>query len=155
MLRNTRQPKAFTLIEVLVFVGILLMLTGFAVVVALPQIKRTRGDGVAKELTSAIYSVQQSAYSGLEGKSHGVRFGTTTYDVFVGDSWDQKETFETFTLSSGGEILGISLTGGVAEIVFEAESIFPSAYGELVVEGSPSNYYIVVNSAGLIDYETR
>lgn len=147
--------SAFTLVEMLVFLGILLIISGFAVVLSLPQLAAIKGEGSVKELSSAIFTQQQSAFSGLSGKAYGIRFNTNSYDLFVGESWAARESSENFTITTGGEITAISLNNGSSEIVFATESFFPNTDGEIIVTEGSQQFAVLVNNQGLIDYEKR
>jgi len=145
--------RAFTLIEVLVFTGLLISISTIAVVLATPQLLRERSENTAREIASAVSGQQQSAYSGLYGKSYGVKFNNSWYSTFVGDSWDTRESEDTFEFQAGTTIEEVDLTGGGTEVIFASEAIIPSTSGEIVLAAGEETYAVTINSQGLIDYE--
>jgi len=147
--------RAFTLIEVLVFAGMLIVVSSLAVVIATPQLLKQRSENTAKEIASAIASQQQTSYSGLSEKAYGVRFDTISYSTFMGASWETRESADTFELPTGTSIVSIDLTGGADEVVFASEGLLPSANGEILLLVGGSSYAVTINSQGLIDYESR
>lgn len=147
--------KAFTLVEVIVFMGVLMVITSLAVVLATPQLMRQRSENVAREIASSIFAAQQNAYSGFNYKQYGVRFTENSYSQFIGPSWDEKESFDTVVLPSGTTITKVDFTNGSVDVVFEREVLIPSVTGSLLIRSGTEEYAVTINRQGLIDYEKR
>lgn len=76
------QIKGFTLIEILVVIGLISAISVLAVPYSIRQITDNRAYEAASELSSVIFNTQQNAYSYKDNKSYGVEVKSSEYTIF-------------------------------------------------------------------------
>lgn len=79
--------KAFTLIEILITLGILTILLGMAVYWYGSARSSALLNTTTDSIVSALESAKNNALAGKNGQSYGVRFATSSYTTFVGTSY--------------------------------------------------------------------
>jgi prepilin-type N-terminal cleavage/methylation domain-containing protein len=119
--------KAFTMVELMVVIGIISIMT----IVAAPSFSSFL-DGVkvktaAQDIYSALYTARSLAVT--KGLEHRVRFGTTTFRVEQGNAFSGSTTWTT--VSAIGK-----LSTGVSYAMFDAN--FPTDAGKNVCEFEPN-----------------
>lgn len=75
------QKKGFTLLEILIVIGIIGLVSVFAVPYSMSQITDNRAYDTAAELSSAIFNTQQSANAHKDGKTYSVEVRETGYSL--------------------------------------------------------------------------
>jgi prepilin-type N-terminal cleavage/methylation domain-containing protein len=142
--------KAYTLIEILIVIGIL----GAVAAVLMPLgINQLRGEKVVSamaNMTSNIYSMQQSALARKNNSAYGVRFTTNNYYLFAGNSYATATDIEIVPVENGISISNIQLDGGSTEFVFLAGSFRPSRTGTVTMTDNLSTYVFTINAEGLL-----
>lgn len=144
--------KAFTLLEVLVVLGITMTLSIMVMPVAISQIQSKTVLNMAEDLSSSLFLYQQNAYSRKNNKSYGISFSTTRYTIFIGNTLASAENFESVDFPSSVTISQISLANSSNEIVYPAGSFKPSTTGTIRLTDGITIYQININSEGLITY---
>ncbi len=147
-----KKRNAFTLIELIVVMGVLTMLSVLLIPYTITEVKANNVKSAAGDLSSLIYSYQQEAYSGLNGKSFGFAFDANGYYLFVGTSLVAAETSERVSFPKHISFSLISFSGGSSQIVFSSGSLKPSVFGVLRITDEGSSYDITINSEGFIEY---
>lgn len=137
---------AFTLIEVLVVLGILVLILGFGITVGFDSIHRSSLRSEQNGLITTLERARSKAVNNIDEMAHGVHFTGTSYTLFEGIDWATHSTAldEVFTLPSG-----YSLTGPT-DIIFAQLSVDTTGGNISVTDGSGS-YTIAVNSEGGIN----
>ena len=144
--------KGFTLIETLVVIGLLIAMAGFGLFWALPSVQSVKLETIAEEICSRSFRYQQSASTGLDGKTYGVKFAQNSYSFFVGESFAVAEDIDTYALPPSSQISSIDLSGGGTEITFAPNGFRPSVAGTITLEDERDTYLLEFNSEGLITY---
>ena len=143
---------AFSLIEILVVIGLLLITVSFVMPMALSQVRGDRVLSDVRKATSLLFVTQQNAYAGKNSKSYGIKFESNSYTAFVGDSFATAESTETFPLTNGISE-SPTLSGGGDELVFLNSSFKPNKSGEILFSDGLKSYRILINSEGLIYFK--
>ena len=144
-------PKGFSLFEILVVMGILLILAVLVFPITLQRAQKSRLDSYANQLKTDIYYQQQrSAYKEIPG---GVYIRTNGYTIFDGESYSVASETHSKNLPANIYITSVNLTLG-SEILFPSGSFKPSVYGSLVLTDGAYSVMVYINREGLIDYET-
>lgn len=139
--------KGFTLLEVIVVIGIVTLLGTIITPITIDQIYFARAQAGAQKVASSIFKQQQSAYNGYEDSGYGVKIFSNKVDLFQGtdyatSGWVTDMPLESVTISSN--------LGGSDEIVFQKGSLKPSSSGTLVFSYADATVTVVINSEGLI-----
>ncbi len=138
--------KAYTTLEVLVVIGIIILITSLVVPVSIQQTKLNELATAGKNLYSHIFVQQQNAFSGKDDSSHGVYIENEGFWLFQGENFDDAEFKEYFDLGKG-----IRLVSGNTELIFPKGSQKPLNEENIVLNFANNNYVILINDQGVID----
>ena len=149
--RNSKSNKAFTLIEMLIVIAILLSATVIVIPVSVRQLQNIRSNAKARELSSHIFSVQQDSYSGLKDKIYGMAFYPNRYEIFTGANRGSADTIDSFLLPNNIILSNIDFNG-TNELVFVKGGFRPNFAGSLNVYDGVTSYNILITTEGAIWY---
>ncbi len=150
-----RTKSAFTMVEIVVVMGLLLAVALIVLPSSMAQIGQASSDSKANDAASLIFSTQQQAYARDNNKDYGIKLNSGSYIYYVGISYGSAEQSNTYALPSGVTISNISLNGGGSEIRFASGSFKTSQYGSFNVSDGSSIYAVKVNKEGLISVEQQ
>jgi len=125
--------KAFTFIETLIVIGIIVLITGLTI----PTFRYFQSDSVlnnnAQEIVSALRLAQSKTIASEFEDNWGIYFNPDSYVLFKGVSFIDREPAydKTYKLSKRAEIYEINLSLGGSEIVFERISGVVLNYGNI------------------------
>ena len=150
---------AFSLIELVVVMTIILVVSSFSVVNYLNFRNRQRLDLTVREIGAVLRDAQGNAISQQFGDGWGVRFenpaaGDDFYAMFVGASYAAASTTRLAVLSSTIRFSDPA-TGFAKNVIFAKATGLPAASTTIVIElaGDPSaNRSIVVDDNGAVRY---
>jgi len=141
--------KSFTLLEVVVVLGVFSMLALIAIPDSLRRIETAKVENFSEEIVSLLKRFQLNAFSGKESVGYGIKFFSDRYILFTGESFDLRSSEDIVVLPQNLRISEISLNG-FDEIFFSRENLFPSNFGAIKVRDNTVVYIISINSEGLI-----
>ncbi len=146
MIRDSR--KGFTLIEVLIIVGIVATLSLSSVGFLSRFFTQNAVSNSVDQLTGQLRKAQIYAMAGKQNGNWGVRYATASSQIilFQGDTYASRNTAldEKFTFNSN-----ISVTG-MTDIIFTRMTGTPSASATVVISGANNSDTISVNSLGVV-----
>ena len=138
--------KAYTTLEVIVVVGIILLISGLVVPMSIRQTKLNELSVAGKDFHSHVFVQQQNAFSGKNNSSHGVYVENDSYWLFEGDSFLTSTVKDEFSFGKG-----INVISGNTEIIFAKGSQKPSQESTIILSFDERNYMILINEEGVID----
>jgi len=144
--------SSFTLIEIVVVVGIFLSLAMLLIPFSIQQLNQNRAESSTKIIYSKLFFLQQNAYTQLDNLSYGMELGSNTVTLFNGYSTDNYLSSEILSLEAGVTIKSKNLNNGSNKIFFPKGSVRPNTYGSLTIGDSSNTYRLDINSEGLINY---
>jgi len=148
---SRNNPKGFSLFEIIVVMGILLILSVLVFPITLQKAQKTKLESYANQLKTDIYYQQQrSANKEIAG---GIYIRNNGYTIFDGESYSFASETQIKNLPANISITSVNLTIG-NEVLFPAGKFKPSVYGSLVLTDGTYSVLIYINREGLIDYET-
>lgn len=139
--------KGFTLIEVIVSVGIITLLGTLLVPISINQIYYSRSESIASVLASSLYTQQQNSFNSYENNEYGVVVNTNTITLYTGTSYAANTSSRD--IETEGVVLQPSLGGGT-EIHFSKNSLKPSVSGTILSSYGDANVTVLINSEGMI-----
>ncbi|WKZ30833.1 MAG: prepilin-type N-terminal cleavage/methylation domain-containing protein [Candidatus Dojkabacteria bacterium] len=141
--------KGFTLIEIVVVIGI--MIAAFAVVFPLTvsQIRENKLISTAEEVAGAIFEAQQYAYNKKNGLGYGIKFNSDSYEYISGANYNEAVADDLFTIESGVDVTE-SLFGTKTDIFFQPGSVRPDDPGEITISDGALTVTVSINSEGAI-----
>lgn len=145
-----RKVEGFTLIEILLTLGILLIIATLVFPITLQRAQRSKLESYANQLTIDLYYQQQR--SSLKEIPSGINIDSNGYTLFDGESLSTASETQVKTYPANISINSVSLTLG-SEILFPAGKFKPSIYGTLVITDGQYSALIYINREGLIGYE--
>lgn len=150
--------KAFTLVELLIVIGVSSVLVGISAGVYITLDRRSSVDTEARKVESILNLARSRALASEGEQSYGVRIvtgGVGEYILFPGDAYiasnPDNEKFEIHPKVSLGLL---ELNGGGSDIVFERLTGGTSQFGSLVLRevGDPSNIAtLCIDGTGVIE----
>lgn len=147
-----RTLRGFTLFEILVVIGIVMIMAFVGISGYAPRTNKSRSEEVVSGLESFIYQCQQDAYGGKNGRACGVKFSSHYYEVYSGDSYAHAVTKETIDFSSGVSVSSVNFGSGT-EVIFGPGSFRPLLSGTVTIGDGLNVFTITVTEEGLIYYQ--
>ena len=122
--------KGFSLLEIIVTVGILLLFSGIIFPFTITKIKRTQLQSYASEIVADIYFQQQEARN--RNQPMGIFLESGQYTLFTGETYETATAKEKKELKRGTYLSSIILNDGTS-IRFEGSSFKPLTYGSFLL----------------------
>ncbi len=149
--------RAFTLMEILVVVGLMMLISGISIAVLSSLLSKQRVEKDAESAYSYLQSARNQTLVGEAGSQYGVAFATTTITLFKGTSYTQGDpNVVTFTFLNNSVFQNVRLTGGATQVYFNKLSGKPSATGtiEVVSKNDPAlKEVIIIHASGLTEVQ--
>lgn len=149
------KKRGFTLIELIIVIAIMGIVTTIAVV-NLGDTTQTKKIEKGLNITSsAIERARMLSINSSNFSEFGVKFSSTSIDIFQGLSFSSTTVVETYDLDGGIFISNINLNGGVDEFYFSKIKGIPSATGTVSVglNGTSTIKNIIIYGTGLSEIE--
>lgn len=140
--------KAFTLIEILLFIGLSVIFVGLIVSVDSGFLTRNKvaldTDSVAQSLRKA-YIYSRNSY---HGDGWGVRILDKSVVLYKGNSYENRDQSFDEVL----ELSSLTTFSGILDVSFEAKTGFPTQIGNVnVSDDTGRSKTIEINKLGLVD----
>lgn len=142
--------KAFTLIEILVTLAIILLL----ILVVLPEFRQLRNSQLlnssVEEVVSAINKASSNTLASLDSSVYGVHFDSNQMIIFKGEVFDDKALDnEIIQMPNSVTISSISF-GGTTNFYFNRLTNRPSATGSATLSVSSLSKIISIDATGTV-----
>lgn len=151
MLQKFKKEAGFTLIEMLVVIGIVIVVAFIVVPISVVQLQGNKLESETKKLKSSMHNQQQYAYSAREDSAYGIVFNSGNYVLYQGDSYATATVTETIDLTNEVDIVQINFADSSSEVNFAKNEFRPSTTGNIVISDGINSYTININSQGLIE----
>jgi prepilin-type N-terminal cleavage/methylation domain-containing protein len=145
-----REIKGFTLVEMLVVLGLMLGFGIVALTFSVPQLQASQTESLLDDIRSLTFLQQQKAYSGLNSKAYGIYFDTNSYTVFTGTSYAGRESGDQLMFPADTTITEINFGDANQELVFSQGSLKPSTSGYVRFSNEIDTFILEINSEGLL-----
>jgi type II secretory pathway pseudopilin PulG len=153
LIRLNSKSQAFTLLEVLVVIGLLLTVTLVILPITVRQLQSAKADAIGREIATEIFLAQQRAYAGENNNSYGIALASGRYTYYQGASLATAvDTFKV-DLAQNITISSISLNGGGSEIFFSKNQLRSNNYGSFHVNDGTQSVIVSINKEGLISVQ--
>jgi len=144
-----KKLKGFSLFEIVLTIGILLIISTFVFPITIQKVQETKLETYVKQLITDIYYQQQQSF--YKNSSHGLSISPNGYTIFDGES------LSTSTESSYKDypprIQLFSVTFPDNEFYFPNGDFRPSSSGEVTFTDGLNYFTVNINKEGLIDYD--
>jgi len=143
-----RRQAGFTYMEIAVVMAIFVVIMGFGLFIGMDVY---RGYSFSSETDIAVSVFQRSrsrALNNVHGSPHGVYVASSSYHMFVGDSYATRDTSKDETIPAHPSIA----LSGLNEVVFSQLSGDASPQGVVVVSDGGRTSSISINHEGTINW---
>lgn len=147
---NKKKLNGFSLLELLVTMGILMLLSLMVFPLAINKTQESKLESYASQLITDLYYQQNRCK--LNNVAGGVSLGVNTYTLYYGDTLATSTDTDTKKYPSNIRITSIALTS-TNEITFPAGEFKPSSFGTLRLTDGTNSIQVYINKEGLIGYE--
>lgn len=142
--------SGFTLLEVLVVIGILLIVAGMGLFVSIGFYKSYSFNSERANIVSIIHKARMQALSNIDQAKHGVYFQPASYTVFEGDSYAAANHAKDIIWPASPAVV----KSGLSEVVFDqlTGDAAPVGGNILVLSDGVRTASVSVNAEGRIDW---
>lgn len=144
------KQRAFTLLELVLVLGITLALSALVLPFALTEIRRGQVQTTAQDLHSQIFRVQQQAYAGDANTARGISFASDNYKLYSGNSLAAATSVDTIEFPAGVNITAINISGGGSELNFAVNKFRANNTGTITISDGLESWQLTINSEGLL-----
>lgn len=141
--------RGFTLVEMLLSIGILAMLAGLSLPIYQSFYNRNELDITTTNLTSALRRAQTYARGGHGDSQWGVEIQSSAITLFRGSSFASRDTSydEVSPISTGTSV------SGLGEVLFAKLSGAPASTGSVTITNvNNESRTITINAKGMVSY---
>ena len=139
--------QAFTLIEVLMVVGIFTILIGIGLPVTIDFVRNYSLQSERNSMVTLLEFTRSQSLTNVNQSSHGLTITTNEYTTFSGASYATRDTQYDLSYPKSSFV---SITGP-SEVVF-APLTGKSSQSSLVVSDGVKQFTVTVNPEGTIDW---
>lgn len=148
--KNSNNIKGFSLFELLITMGIMMLLALIVFPVTIQKAQQSKLESYASQLVTDIYYQQQrAALKGIEG---GIYLSTNSYTLFDGPSLSEAVDTDIKRYPSNIRISSVEILNR-EDIFFNKGEFKPYSYGTLIISDGQNNIRVYINREGLIGYE--
>ena len=139
--------RGFTLIEVIVVIGIMALLAGLGATVSFTYLRGQRLETSAELILSETMRAQTDAYTQADDQAHGVKVLSDRVVRFEGVSYAAR-----ITAKDEIDMFPGSLTvSGLSEWAFAAASFYPGTAGTMTLTDGDQSYDLTISSYGVVE----
>jgi len=154
------KKNAFTLVELLIVIGVSAVLVALSGGVYIALEKRSSIDIQARELKSVLILARNRTLASEEEQRFGVHIATSTkeYILFKGASYSATSTEnEQFIIEPRININSVNLRGGGHDVIFQRLTGITAQYGSITLQDAADSsriQTICIDSSGSIEIQT-
>lgn len=155
MIKKNQTKKGFSILEVVLVVGILSIALGFSLLYTQTSQVRSDLNTQTTMLVSNLRLAQSNAISGHTSQPVGVHLSSSSYVLFLGDVYNPNSVSNyTVNLPPTITIQNITLNGGGNDIVFTVPDGDPLKSGSFTLRSDQINKSntITISSLGTVNY---
>lgn len=148
---STKPQLGFTLVELVVGVGIMMVLVGLSVAGFQAYARYQQYQQAVGNVLATLNDARVQARAAESGQAHGVKLFTSNVVTFLGSTYTSSSlTNRTYTFDNVRIIP--ELTGGATQVVFEALTGRPMVTGTISVVGTQhlATTTITITGSGVI-----
>lgn len=138
--------SGFTLFEMLVVFGMMIIFAGFAATIGASAVRNAEFDRIRETVRNDLVAAQADTIGGTLDSSWGVAFSSSTITRYRGASYATRNTsFDRVTALNNGVTLS-----GTTDVPFTRPTGLPSASAQIVMTNGILHATTTINAAGSI-----
>ena len=143
-----KKKKAFTILEILVVMALMVTLFGISLPVYQSLMFGTEVESASKIAASSIRTAQSQSMAQLYDSGYGVEITSTSIVIFKGNDYVNRDKTAdvTYTIPTGVSISGLT------EIIFEKNSGKPDRTGSITFSQYEKVYVVEINEISIKNY---
>lgn len=146
---NMRTQPAFTLAELLIVLGMMVLFAGFAAAVGGPTIRNAEFDRVRETVRNELAAAQADTISGTLDSAWGVAFSSSTITRYRGASYAARNaTYDRVTSYSNGVTLS-----GSTDVAFSRPTGLPASAATIVITSGVLHATTTVSTTGAVSVQ--
>lgn len=153
---KNNSSKAFTLIEILISIGILSIILGISLTTFKAITKQQNLDRDVEAAGSYILRARNQTITGEDNSQYGIHFSSTSVTLFKGTTYvAASSTNLEFNFNNRTYLYSSNLTGSTSDVYFKKLSGAPSATGTVIYRlgGETAQKTIYIYGSGLIEVQ--
>jgi prepilin-type N-terminal cleavage/methylation domain-containing protein len=141
--------RGFSIIEVIVVIGIILIMTGLTTSLYSRFYKQNSAANTTVQLAGSLRKAQMYSMNGRRNTRWGVRYGSNTITLFSGYTYANRNTTfdENFSVDASTAISGFT------ELYFNSRTGTPSATPTITITNGSTTRTISLTSEGAINVQ--
>ena len=152
-----KREKGFTLLEVLIVVGILALLVTLSAKPLLSFYRNIRFQGAVENVLTMLDEARKSTLSSYNSSQYGVHFETNRTVLFRGDTFTEPNPEnDEYIFSDIIEISSSTFSGGGDDVVFEritGETANGGVLEIVLLTASSTRKIITIHTSGLVEVD--
>ena len=148
MKQTNQEQRGFTVMEVLVALGLLAVLFAFTAPIVANNYRRYQLTSEKQQVVTLLQKAREEAMSNVASRSHGFSVQSSTYVIFAGTSYAMRD-FSMDQIYPRNTAISVT---GTTEFVFSALVGTPVS-SSLYLNDPPLIASISINGEGRIDYD--
>lgn len=149
-LKNDQKLKGFSIFEILVTLGIILMLSALVFPFTIQKLQATKLNSYASQLVTDLYFQQQESY--YKNSARGISFSARGYTIFDGETLATSTETSFIEFPANITVTPIDFATGT-EFHFPEQNFKPSSSGHILLSDGFNTVNVYINREGLIYYE--
>ncbi len=156
MMSNDRS-RGFTLFEIVVTLAILILLLSISITTFSAITKQQGLDKDVETAYSYLLQARNKTINGEDGMNYGVRFSTSSIEMFAGTSYQMGSTsVVTYYFLNRSYLYDVALSPAGSEVYFKKITGTPSATGTVIyrsTDDSTVEKRMTIHGSGLVEVQ--
>lgn len=141
--------RGFTIIELLIVIGMTAIFAGFTAIVSTPAVRNAEFDRVRETVRNELATAQADTIGGTLDASWGVAFSSNSITRYRGANYATRNiAFDHVTTFGNGVVLS-----GATDVAFVRPTGLPMASASIVMSDGSLHATTTINAAGAIEIQ--
>lgn len=140
-----KKYRSFTLVEILVVIGIVTIIGVLVIPISLNRLVFERLDSSANIIASSIFKQQQNALSKYMNSEFGVVINSNSIELYRGNSYATATYISPIAFDN--VIISTNIPGS---LIHFSNSLLPSQSGSIYIQSESESIEVVLNKYGLV-----
>lgn len=140
--------RGFTLVEILVAIGIFLLILGIGIIFGIDDYQRYIFRKERDTVLTTLMKARSRAMNNFDQKSHGVHIEADKFTLFRGTDFSTSDPATREVIPGSAAVAKT----GAADVIFKQLSGEPTGAASITLQNGTSNVTVTINNEGRIDW---